>query len=176
MAQENRPRVAISSCLIGEPVRYDGGHKRHACITGLLSKHFDWFPVCPEVAIGMGVPRPPIQLVERHGRVHALGVDNPALDVTAELQDCAQQLVEQLAGVSGYIFKSRSPSCGLTDTDLFNTDHRVSGKTSGIFAARIHVLLPDLPMIDEMRLDDPAIRDAFIQQVKRYHLAGQGGT
>lgn len=176
MAHANRPRVAISSCLIGEPVRYDGGHKRHACITDQLSKHFDWFPVCPEVAIGMGVPRPPIQLVEKNGRVHALGVDDRALDVTDALQDFAQQSLGPLSDVSGYIFKSRSPSCGLTDTDLFDARQRVTGKTAGIFAASIQALLPDLPMIDETCLDDPAARDAFIQQVKHYHPAGQGGA
>lgn len=176
MAHANRPRVAISSCLIGEPVRYDGGHKRHACITDQLSEYFDWFPVCPEVAIGMGVPRPPIQLVEIKGRVHALGVDDPTLDVTDALQDCAQQLLASLTAVSGYIFKSRSPSCGLTDTDLFDAGHRASGITSGVFAARIRVLLPGLPMIDETHLDDPAARDSFIQQVNHYHAAGQGRT
>ncbi|TCK17961.1 uncharacterized protein YbbK (DUF523 family) [Thiogranum longum] len=173
MEQPNRPRVAVSSCLLGEPVRYDGGHKRSDCVTDLLSTCFDWFPVCPEVAIGLGVPRPPIQLVKLHDGVHALGADNPSLDVTAALQACAQQLAVQLADANGYIFKSRSPSCGLTDADLFNSEGYVTGQAPGIFAATIQACLPDLPLIDEILLDDPVAREAFIQQVKVYRPAGE---
>ncbi len=173
MEQVTRPRIAVSSCLLGEPVRYDGGHKASSCITGLLSTYFDWFPVCPEVAIGLGVPRPPIQLVKLHGSVHALGVDNPSLDVTTALQSCAQQLAGRLGDVSGYIFKSRSPSCGLTDADLFDANGLVTGKTPGVFAAMIHEYLPDLPMIDEIRLNDPAAREAFLRQVTLYQQPGQ---
>lgn len=149
-------------------MRYDGKNKRNACITEQLSEHFDWFPVCPEVAIGMGVPRPPIHLVEDREGIHALGVEDSTLNVTLALQAYARQISDQLAGASGYVFKSRSPSCGLGDTDLFSTGNRVIGKTTGIFAAVIHDLLPDLPLIDETALADPAACEAFIQRVKRY--------
>ncbi len=171
----SRPRVAVSSCLLGEPVRYDGAHKRNASVIDLLSVYFDRVPVCPEVAIGMGVPRPPIRLVKLEEGIRARGVEDASHDVTRPLQAFAQQCAVQLAGVSGYIFKSRSPSCGLNDTDLFNADGGLIGKTAGIFSAMIHELLPELPGIDENQLEDPAQRDAFVQQVRDYHAKRQGG-
>lgn len=173
MGSTHRPCVAVSSCLLGQPVRYDGRHKRNACITDRLSAIFDWFPVCPEVGIGMGVPRPPIQLVKQGDTIHALGVDDADMDVTPALRAYARQLADQLLGISGYIFKSRSPSCGLTDTDLFDHDGIVIGKTAGVFATMIRELMPDLPLIDETSLADPAARDAFVQRVRDYRLAQQ---
>ncbi|VAW77666.1 COG1683: Uncharacterized conserved protein / FIG143828: Hypothetical protein YbgA [hydrothermal vent metagenome] len=157
-------------------MRYDGKHKRNVCVTERLSKHFDWFPVCPEVAIGLGVPRPPVHLVESYDNIHALGVEDAAINVTRALQAYASQCVDQLDDVSGYVFKSRSPSCGPGDTDLFNVEGEVIGKTSGIFAAVVHDLLPTLPLIDEMRLEDPAACEAFIQQVKDYQSAMRGSV
>ena len=171
----SRPRVAVSSCLLGEPVRYDGEHKRNTCVIELLSAYFEEVPVCPEVAIGMGVPRPPIRLVKREAGIRARGVEDSGHDVTQPLQALARQYVVQLADVSGYIFKSRSPSCGLNDTDLFNADGGLVGKTTGIFSAMIHELLPELPAIDENQLEDPVRRDAFVQRVRDYHAKQQGG-
>jgi uncharacterized protein YbbK (DUF523 family) len=165
----------VSSCLLGEPVRYDGDHKRNACVTDLLSAHFDCAAVCPEVGIGMGVPRPPVRLVKQDGRIFAKGVEDARVDVTARLQRYAQQISNQLSGVSGYIFKSRSPSCGLNDTDLFDAGGELIGKTGGVFSSMIHDLLPDLPLIDEVNLDDPAAREAFVQYVYDYWERRQGG-
>ena len=171
----SRPRVAVSSCLLGELVRYDGAHKRNASVIDLLSEYFDGVPVCPEVAIGMSVPRPPIRLVRLEGCIRARGVEDAGHDVTQPLQAFAQQCAVQQAGVSGYIFKSRSPSCGLNDTNLFNADGGLVGKTAGIFSAMLHELMPELPRIDENQLEDPARRDAFVQQVRDYHAKQQGG-
>lgn len=168
MKRAHRPRVAVSSCLLGQPVRYDGEHKRNACITDLLSAYFDWLPVCPEVGIGMGVPRPPIQLVKQGDGVHALGREDANMNVTRTLQAYAQQVSDQLVGVSGYICKSRSPSCGLTDTELFSPDGTLIGKTTGVFAAKLQILFPDLPLIDEIALAEPSLRDAFVQRVHDY--------
>ncbi len=168
MENSHRPLVAVSSCLLGQPVRYDGGHKRNSCITEQLSEHFDWLPVCPEVAVGMGVPRAPIRLVKDCNAIYALGVEDATINVTLALQDYARQCAAQLKGVSGYVFKSRSPSCGLDDTDLFNTGGEVIGNTSGIFAAVVRDLMPTLPRIDEIRLGDPDAYEAFVRQVKNF--------
>jgi len=149
-------------------VRYDGNHRRDSCITEQLSALFEWLPVCPEVGIGMGVPRAPIRLVTRGGRVHAVGVEDDSFEVTQALQDYAQRMSGQLAGVSGYIFKSRSPSCGLTDTDLFDPEGYLLDQTSGVFSAVIRELFPDLPLTDECALVDPVARNAFVQRVFRY--------
>ncbi len=164
-ADSERPVVAISSCLLGENVRYDGKHKRDSCIAQYFSARVDWKPVCPEVGAGLGVPRPPVQLVGDKDRPSALGVENTNLDVTDALLDYAGEMLQELHGVSGYIFKSRSPSCGLTDTPLFDADGHDNGFTSGIYARVITTALPDLPVIDERRLLDAQSRDLFMQQV-----------
>lgn len=168
MESTHRPCVAVSSCLLGQAVRYDGGHKRNVCITGLLSEHFEWFPVCPEVGIGMGVPRPPIHLVKNYNNIHALGVEDATINATLALQAYVKQCANQLADVSGYVFKSRSPSCGLIDVDYCDARGKLIGKTSGVFATVIQALLPRLPLIDETQLEDPESREAFIRQVKNF--------
>src|SRR3569832_1847803 len=112
-AQHDKVRVGISACLLGERVRYDGNHKHDAYITGTLAKVFEFVAVGPEVAIGMGVPRPPIQLVGEAAQPRAIGVGDPALDVTAALTAYGRRMAVELDDISGYIFKAKSPSCGL---------------------------------------------------------------
>jgi uncharacterized protein YbbK (DUF523 family) len=164
-AGSERPVVAISSCLLGEKVRYDGEHKLDPCIAQYFAARVDWKPVCPEVGAGLGVPRPPVQLVGDKSAPRALGVENARLDVTDVLTGYAREMVQELKGVSGYIFKSRSPSCGLTDTPLFDADGHENGFTSGMYARVITTALPDLPVIDEQRLQDTHSRGLFLQQV-----------
>lgn len=149
-------------------MRYDGGHKRNHCIMDLLTVYFDWFPVCPEVGAGLGVPRPPIRLVTREGGIRALGIENAEVDVTLALQSYAQEVSDQFVGISGYVFKSRSPSCGLSDVDLFNTKGRLTGTSMGIYAAQVRTLFPQLPLIDEISLADAVLRDAFVRRVHDY--------
>jgi uncharacterized protein YbbK (DUF523 family) len=105
-------RIGVSGCLVGERVRYDGEDKRDAFIADTLGAAFELVPVCPEVAIGMGVPRPPIRLVGDPLHPRALGVDDPALDVTAPLTAYGRRMAVELDDIGAYIFKSRSPSCG----------------------------------------------------------------
>ena len=164
-AGSERPIVAISSCLLGENVRYDGKHKQDACIAQYLSARVDWKPLCPEVGAGLGVPRPPVRLVGDKDRPGALGVENADLDVTDALLDYARQVLQELRDVNGYVFKSGSPSCGLTDSPLFDVDGRHKGFTSGIYARVITMALPDLAVIDEQQLCDAHSRDLFLQQV-----------
>ncbi len=161
-----RPLVAISSCLLGENVRYDGGHKRDPCIAQYLSAHVDWKPVCPEVGAGLGVPRPALQLVGAEDRPAALGVENSSLEVSAALLEYAQRMLPELQAVSGYIFKSRSPSCGLADTPLFDSEGHRQALTAGLYARVIVATLPGLPVIDEQQLRDAGRRTRFLQQVQ----------
>jgi len=174
-ADGGRPLVAISSCLLGENVRYDGRHKQDSCIAHYFSARVDWKPVCPEVGAGLGVPRPAVQLVGDKNQPRALGVENASLDVTDALVKYAREMLQELQDVNGYIFKCRSPSCGLTDTLLFSTDGQESGFTSGVYAHVITTALPDLPVIDEQQLLDAQNRDLFMQQVMscwQRHKAG----
>ena len=106
-------RLGISGCLLGQKVRYDGNHQRDSYITLTLRKYFEFVPVCPEVAIGLGVPRPPIRLVGNPAAPRAVGVADPTLDVTRKLTVYGQRMARTLDDISGYILKSRSPSCGM---------------------------------------------------------------
>lgn len=165
-----RPALGISSCLLGEPVRYDGGHKLDTYITEQLAHHFDFVGICPEIAIGLGVPRPPIQLVECRDGIHALGIDDPSMDVTAALRGYGANIIPDLKGMAGYIFKSHSPSCGLAGVRLLNKDGAVELRAQGLFAAEITRLLPELPVIDEQQLADFRQRETFVQCVYTYHM------
>jgi uncharacterized protein YbgA (DUF1722 family)/uncharacterized protein YbbK (DUF523 family) len=160
-----RIRIGISSCLLGQQVRYDGGHRHNGYITDSLGQFFDFVPLCPEVAIGMGVPRPPIRLVKAARAVHARGVDDPGLDVSAALATYAGRVAPKLAGVSGYILKERSPSCGMTRVPLHDARGRPAGHSAGLYAARLMALLPELPFEEDGRLMDPGLRENFIERV-----------
>lgn len=161
----NRPLLGISSCLLGERVRYDGVDKQDSMIAEHLSQYFDWYPLCPEVGAGLGVPRPPIQLVGNAQHPQAIGVHDPGLDVTAALDEFAEKIIPQLQKLSGYIFKNRSPSCGLIDVPLFNASGALAQTTHGLFAAAVCHAFPRLPVIDERQLRDGNIRKRFIEQV-----------
>ncbi len=164
-----RIRLGVSACLLGEPVRYDGGHKRHAFLTDVLASHADYLPVCPEAGIGMGIPRPPIHLVGNRRRPHALGVDDPSLDVTTALESFAVATLGRLQDVSGYIFKKNSPSCGLRQVKLFaRPGYHARRQGTGIFARMVVDSLPLLPVTEEDCLDDPQRRDNFLCRVYVY--------
>jgi len=158
--------VGISSCLLGEAVRYDGGHKYDPLINTQLAWLFEFRPGCPEMAIGLGVPRAPVQLVRTDRGIRVRGVHNPALDVTRKLQEYGSRRATELADVCGYIFKSRSPSCGMTGVATWTVEGTQAGLDgSGAFAAALISARPDLPVIDEIRLQDPRQRVQFIEAV-----------
>jgi uncharacterized protein YbgA (DUF1722 family)/uncharacterized protein YbbK (DUF523 family) len=163
----SRPLVAISSCLLGQQVRYDGGHKKDSWIVGPLAGHFDYLPICPEVAIGLGVPRPPIRLTGDAKRPRAVGVQDPALDVTVKLEAFARRTAGQLSDASGYILKSKSPSCGMERVPLYGR-HGRQRKASGIHARVVMAALPNLPVEEEGRLNDPVLRENFVNRVYVY--------
>lgn len=160
--------VAISSCLLGQAVRYDGSHKHNAYLTETLGKYLDYTGFCPEMAIGLGTPRPPIRLVQIDDATRARGVKDPMLDVTEQLQDYARDVVPMLDGYCGYIFKRASPSCGMERVKLYKDDN-IAGSDRGIYAAVIMQVLPALPVEEEGRLMDPVLRENFIERVFVYH-------
>lgn len=157
--------VGISSCLLGENVRYDGGHKRDAYIIGTLSEYFEFRPCCPEVEIGLGVPRPTLRLVQQDDAVRCVGVDNPAQDVTARLQAHADRLQAYYTDVCGYILKKDSPSCGMQRVRIYDAHGRAQRQGIGIYARRMMHNNPLLPVEEEERLGDPALRENFIERV-----------
>ena len=155
--------VGISSCLLGEKVRFDGGHKRDSYIVGTLSNYFEFRPFCPEVAIGLGIPRPTIRLVKVEKNVRCLGVKDP-VDVTEQLQHYAEQLKEQHQDLCGYILKKDSPSCGMERVKVFY-NQQPAREGVGIYTETMRRNNPLLPMEEEGRLGDPGLRENFIQRV-----------
>jgi len=158
-------RVGVSSCLLGEEVRYDGGHKRDPFITGALARCFQYVPICPEVAIGLGIPRAPIQLVGDPQHPRALGVRDRSMDVTERLEGFAREQARRLGGLSGYIFKSRSPSCGMARVKVYGARGTAAAHASGVYARVLMQALPLLPAEEEGRLDDPVLRESFVNRV-----------
>ena len=149
-------RLGVSACLLGNEVRYDGGHKRNPLLTDLLGPFVEWVPVCPEVEAGFGTPREPMRLVTDHGTVRLVTVQTQ-IDVTTQLQRVVDKRLRELPslGLDGFVLKKGSPSCGLFGE-------------RGLFAAALAAAEPQLPLEEEGRLDDPPLRDVFFARVFAY--------
>ena len=163
-----RPLIAISRCLLGENVRYDGQVRHDGELIRFIQQHFDCIAVCPEVEIGLSVPRPAVQLYSSPRGIRMAGRDQPEIDITAAMQTYCQQRPPQLSGIQGYIFKSRSPSCGLQDIPRFNQQGTIEATGAGLFAEAMVQHFPELPITDEQTLQEQSQRSHFLQQVKHY--------
>ena len=162
-------RIGISACLLGEKVRFDGGHKQDPFLSGTFGRFVEWVPVCPEVEAGLGTPREAMRLVRTQDGVRLLTVKT-ARDLTATLDDYAERRVETLAAeeLCGYVLKKDSPSCGLERVKVYGA-HSVPTKSGrGRFAARLVERFPDLPVEEEGRLSDPRLRENFVERVFAY--------
>jgi uncharacterized protein YbgA (DUF1722 family)/uncharacterized protein YbbK (DUF523 family) len=166
----HRPvRVGISSCLLGESVRFDGGHKRDAFLTETFGSFVEWVPVCPEVECGLGTPRESMRLVRVDKEIRLLTVKT-GVDLTDRLDEYAQRRVEELASeeLCGYVLKKDSPSCGLERVKIYDA-HQVPARSGrGIFATRLVERFPNLPVEEEGRLADPRLRENFVERVFAY--------
>lgn len=159
-------RIGVSRCLLGEAVRYDGQHKHDHFLTDTLGRFFDFVGVCPEVECGLGVPRESMRLVgdPAHPR---LVTTRTGVDLTARMEDwVAQRIVElEKEDLGGFLFKSRSPSSGMENVKVYNEKGGSSGKAPGLFAKAFMEHFPTLPCEDEGRLNDPDLRENFIERV-----------
>lgn len=163
-----RLRLGVSACLLGQPVRYDGGHKRDGFVADLLGAHFELLALCPEVAIGLGVPRRPIRLVQTAAGLRVRGVHDPALDVTDALDSEAARVSRDARDLCGYVLKKNSPSCGMERVKTYTEAGLPTGRASGAYAAGLMSRQPLLPVEEEGRLNDPALRENFIERVFAY--------
>ena len=159
-------RVGISSCLLGERVRYDGGHKRDAFLTEELEPQVEFVPLCPEVEIGLGVPRPPLHLERRGGDVRMLVTDSGE-DITERMRSWAEAAAERIAAaeLDGYVLKASSPSCGMERVKLYDEHGSPSRAGRGLFATALIERLPLLPVEEEGRLRDPRLRELFLTRL-----------
>jgi len=163
-------RLGISTCLLGENVRYDGGHKHDRYLTDVVGPFVEWVPVCPEVECGLPVPREAMRLVG--------DLENPRLmtqktgiDHTTRMYHWAETKLEELESMQlcGYIFKSKSPSSGMRDIKVYNEKGYPAKKGVGLFAKAFMERFPLLPVEDEGRLHDAGLRENFIERVFIMH-------
>ena len=168
MAYAERPQIGISSCLLGQKVRYDGTAKRNRWLVDRFGEFVDYRPICPEMAIGLGTPRPPIRLVGTPGNARVLGVEDPSVDVTEALEDFALNTAGQLGGISGYVFMSKSPSCGMERVKLYADNGYATKQGVGAYARVLMRSLPNLPCEEEGRLNDALLRENFVNRVFAY--------
>lgn len=167
-------RIAISSCLLGEKVRFDGGHKLDRFVAETLGRFFEWVPVCPEYEAGFGVPREAMHLENQAGELRLVTV-NSRRDLTSVMRRYAAQRAEALAQerIGGCLLKSKSPSCGLFRVPVRHPGGSAAQTGRGLFAEALLARLPDLPVEDEGRLCDPVLRENWIQRVFAFHRLRQ---
>jgi uncharacterized protein YbgA (DUF1722 family)/uncharacterized protein YbbK (DUF523 family) len=170
-----RIRIGISACLLGQEVRYNGGHKRDAFLTDTFGRYVEWVAVCPEVELGMGTPRPPIRL-ERRGEEVRLVMPSTGEDYTEPMRAWSRRRAEALAGMEldGYVLKKDSPSCGMERVKVYPGPGSPSKDGRGLFAEALIARLPDLPVEEEGRLNDSPLRENFIARVFVHHRWREG--
>lgn len=163
--------IGISSCLLGEKVRYNGEHKKDPYITETLSNFFEWYPVCPEVGSGLSIPREPMRLEQQKDGSIRLVTINTKRDYTDLLTNFSEQKAKSLTNenICGFIFKGRSPSSAIYDAKIYNEKGVVIKKGAGIFGATFVKNFLLIPVIDDGRLHDPKLRDNFFEKVFSYN-------
>ncbi len=162
-------RIGISRCLLGEQVRYDGGHKRDSFLADTLGRHVEWVPVCPEVEAGLGTPREAMRLVGPSETPRLLTIKS-GLDHTRIMERFSRHRVRELDAMdlSGYVFKQDSPSCGVEGVRVYHKQGLPAQNGVGLFARIFQERFPLVPVEEEGRLTDPSLRDNFLERVFSY--------
>ncbi|HXY55882.1 MAG TPA: DUF523 and DUF1722 domain-containing protein [Nitrospirota bacterium] len=175
-------KIGISSCLLGEKVRYDGGHKLDPFLKDTFGRYVEWMPVCPEVESGLSVPREAMHLIGDPGSPRLVTIDS-RIDHTNSLLRWLKRAMSDpdRAGLCGHVFKARSPSCGLSGVMMYSPLGTLLGTGPGIYAKMFVERFPALPVAEEGSLYNPAIRENFIERVfvfKRWleYLHGDGSS
>jgi uncharacterized protein YbgA (DUF1722 family)/uncharacterized protein YbbK (DUF523 family) len=158
--------VGISACLMGEPVRYNGGHKRSRYCLEVLAERFAFEPFCPELQAGLGVPREPIRLVGAPDEApRVVGTRDPSLDVTDRLDEVSREFIARHRHLRGFILMKGSPSCGLERVKVYHENGMPSHADSGAFVRALRRHFPELPLEEEARMNDAVLRENFITRV-----------
>jgi uncharacterized protein YbbK (DUF523 family) len=166
-----RIRLGISACLLGEPVRFDGGHKRDPFLVESLGQFVDWVPVCPEVESGLDAPRESMRLVETDDRIRLL-TNKTAQDHTTRMRGYARRRVEELVddALVGFVLKKDSPTCGLERVKVHGTAGMPMKSGRGLFAHALVTRFSLLPVEEEGRFNDPRLRENFVERIFAYLL------
>jgi uncharacterized protein YbgA (DUF1722 family)/uncharacterized protein YbbK (DUF523 family) len=171
-ASEGPIRIGVSSCLLGEQVRFDGGHKRSDFLTDTLGRFVEFVPVCPEMEIGLGVPRESIRLVRDGNKASPIRLvgNKTGLDHTGKMNAYAERRTTALGreDLSGYVLKKDSPSCGMERVRVYGASGMATRDGAGLFASALMQRYPSLPVEEEGRLNDPHLRENFVERVLAY--------
>lgn len=159
-----RIRLGVSRCLLGDAVRYDGGQRRCDPVCVVLAERFDLVPFCPEVAAGLGVPRPAVGLVLNDGVLHMRGVQVRERDVTLAVQAACAAWLANVGDLDGFVLKSASPSCGVGSALITGLD----APGDGLFVRQLRAAFPEIPLIEEGALEDAGSLADFIRKVRAH--------
>ena len=164
-----RIRLGISACLLGQPVRFDGGHKRDPFLVESLGPFVEWVSVCPEVESGMDAPRESMRLVQVHREIRLL-TNRTGEDKTDTMLSYATRRVDTLADdeLCGFVLKKDSPTCGLERVKVYGTGGVPARSGRGLFADALATRFPLLPLEEEGRLNDPRLRENFVERIFAY--------
>lgn len=160
-------RIGVSACLLGREVRFDGGHKHDRWLTGTVGTFVEFVPVCPEVEVGMGIPRETVRLVRRGGEVRMVA-ERSGTDHTDAMRSWCERRVRQLEplGLCGYVLKKDSPSCGMERVRIYGERGGMAERSGrGLFADALLRHFAHLPVEEEGRLHDPPLRENFLERV-----------
>lgn len=171
--EQPKLKIGISSCLLGERVRHDGCHKKAPYLMNLLGPYVEFTACCPEVELGLGVPRPTIRLKGNPKNPNLVFVKDESIDITEKMQRFAKQRVSKFKDLDGYILKKDSPSCGMTKVKVYQEPGRPPKMGVGLFAQQLMQKFPLLPIEDEGRLNDVGLRENFIARVFLYQRLKQ---
>jgi len=162
-------KVGISACLFGERVRYNGENKRDDYLCETLGQHVQWVSLCPEVACGFPTPREAVLLVGENN-VPRLLTQETGIDHTKRLLTWAHTQIARLKNenLNGFVFKTKSPSCGLRDIPVYNDQGFPTRKGAGLFTRAVMEVFSHMPCEDERRLHDPTVRKNFIERITMY--------
>lgn len=163
-------RVGVSACLLGARVRYDGDHRRDAWICDQLASLFELVEICPELELGLGVPREKIRIEGDASSPHLVAVESRR-DLTSAMNEWADRRIDTLPALAGYVWKSGSPSCGPRAVPRYGTDSALASDGVGFFARALQRRFPELPVEDEVALADLEVRASFVDRVLAHHRA-----
>ncbi|MGL4350213.1 MAG: YbgA family protein [Plesiomonas shigelloides] len=161
--------VGISACVLGESVRFDGGHKRLPFATDHLKPYVRFYPVCPEMAIGMPSPRPAIRLIRSEEGLQLVG-SSQDLNVTEAMQTFSREKVASLSHLCGYIVCAKSPTCGMERVKVYDAAGKGAEKVGvGLYTQELMHQMPWLPVEEDGRLNDPVLRENFVTRIFALH-------
>lgn len=161
-------RIGVSGCLLGKKTRFDGRDSFDAYVAEELSRIAEFLPICPEVEAGLAVPREPIVLEGDPAAPRMIGASTGE-DYTDVLRDYALRVMEKLRGenIRGFVFKSKSPSCGVRSITVYDDEGKPAKNGVGLFAGILMKTFPDIPVEDNDSLKDPAVREKFVERIRR---------